>query len=63
MYVSLAVEIPPSPGDMAAIRAFQDFDCDHVVGVTELVGEFHRGLPLVGGGWKLISSKASPIDE
>jgi hypothetical protein len=62
LYVSLAVEIPP-PGDMAAVRVSQDFNCDQKLGVTELVGEFHTGLPLMRGGWKLVSSKVSTIDE
>jgi len=63
LYVSLAVEIPASPGDMAAIRVYQDFDCDHVVGVMELVGEFKVGLPILGGGWQLQSTVVSPINE
>ena len=63
MYVSIAIEIPPAPGDMAAIRVYQDFDCDQTVGVTELVGEFHHGLPVLAGGWRLVSTTLAPIDE
>lgn len=63
LYVALAIENPPTPGDMAAIRVYQDFNCDHVVGLMELVGEFHSGLPLLGGGWKLMSTTVPTIYE
>jgi len=63
LYVSLAVEIPPSPGNVATVHVYQDFNCDHVLGGIELVGEFHPGLPLMAGGWKLASSKVSRLDE
>jgi len=61
--VSLAVELPPSAGDMAAIRVYQDFNCDHDVGISELVGEIHRGRPLLGGGWQPMSTTIPPIDQ
>ena len=63
LYVALGIEVPPTPGDMAAIRVYQDFNCDHIVGVMELVGEFHAGLPLLGGGWKLMSTTVPSIYE
>lgn len=63
LFVSLGIEIPPYPGDMAAIRVSQNFDCDETVGVMEIVGEFHVGLPLLAGGWTLVSSSVPSIEE
>lgn len=62
LYVSLSLNIDIATSK-AVIRAFQDFDCDGVIGVQELVGEFKPGVPALSGGWRLISSKLPQIDE
>lgn len=62
LYVSLAVDIPPSPGNIATIRVFQDFDCDGTLGVFELTGEFKQGMPVTG--WKPLTPAIVPeFDE
>jgi hypothetical protein len=45
------------------MRILQDFDCDHVLGVTEHTGLFDVGKPLIGGGWTSISSVDPALDE
>lgn len=63
LFVSLSVEIPPTPGDVAAIRMHQNFDCNDTVGIMELVGEFRVGVPVLAGGWQLMSSKTPLLTE
>ena len=60
-YVSLSVDI--GPDNVASIRVFQDFDCDQRLGLLEIVGRFKPGLSPFTGGWQLIRSSESKIDE
>jgi hypothetical protein len=60
LYVSLAVKID---NNVATIDTFQDFNCDHKLGVNELVGAFKKGLPAPAGGWTLMNSVSAPIDQ
>lgn len=62
LYVSLSLEIA-SDNKTATIRIHHDFDCDHIVGIKEYVGEFRRDLPAFAGGWKLIRSTAPPMSR
>jgi hypothetical protein len=63
LYVSLSVDIPSDPGDVATIRAFQDFNCDHRIGVTEIVGQFHVGGLASVAGWRLMRTTVPQLDE
>ncbi|HVZ32689.1 MAG TPA: hypothetical protein VG963_09705 [Polyangiaceae bacterium] len=60
IYVSLGILID---GNQAKIRVKQDFDCDGVPAVTEMVGTFKQGIPSIAGGWQPISTHNVEIDE
>jgi hypothetical protein len=60
IYVSLSISVE---GERATIRVTQDFDCDGKVGLTEVVGRFRKGQPMLAGGWIRLSTKTAEVDE
>jgi len=57
LYVSLALDIS---GDLATVRVYQDFDCDGVLGVTEVSARFRAGLSPSHGGWEITKPTVVP---
>lgn len=63
LYVSFSVELQTGAPNVATLRAYQDFDCDHQLAVLEVVGEYTPGLPALAGGWHLLHSSTPAVDE
>jgi hypothetical protein len=63
LYVSFSVELQTGTPNIATLRAYQDFDCDHKLDVLEVVGEYTPGVPPLAGGWHLLHSSTPAVDE
>lgn len=62
LFVSLALNVDPN-NSLLTIRVLQDFDCDQIVGVTEVEGKYGVGLPLFSGGWTTQRAVSPILDE
>lgn len=61
--ISFSIDLQRGTPNIATLRAYQDYDCDHQVDVLEVVGEYSPGGPAAVGGWRLLHSTAPAVDE